>query len=136
MLDFIGRGERWNVWEGAQAGFESLDLMTEGIEKEQLLRSVRGTEMGDLGVVGILGPENFEWQKEHFEVEFAKDLDKIVGETQKLETDTGLTETGKIWDFEWSSNIGFWVTICKTNVKDLGKQWECQEVENGNLQQY
>ena len=29
-----------------------------------------------------------------------------MGETQKLETDTGiagLTETGKIWDFEWSS---------------------------------
>ena len=28
-----------------------------------------------------------------------------MGETQKLETDTGisgLTETGKIWDFEWS----------------------------------
>ena len=38
LLDFIGRGKRWDVWEGAQAGFESLDLMTEGIEKEQLLR--------------------------------------------------------------------------------------------------
>ena len=59
--------------------------------------------MRDLGVVGILGLENFEWQKKRFEVEFAKELDEIVGETQKLETDTGLTETGKIWDFEWSS---------------------------------
>ena len=75
MLDFIGRSERWDVWEGAQAGFESLDLMTEGIEKEQLLRSVRETEMGDLGVVGILGLENFEWQKERFEAEFVKELD-------------------------------------------------------------
>ena len=75
LLDFIGRGERWDVWEGAQAGFESLDLMTEGIEKEQLLRSVGETEMGDLGVVGILGLENFEWQKERFEAEFAKELD-------------------------------------------------------------
>ena len=28
LLDFIGRGERWDVWEGAQAGFESLDLVT------------------------------------------------------------------------------------------------------------
>ena len=55
FLDFIGRGERWDVWEDAQTGFESLDLMTEGIEKEQLLRSVRETEMGDLGIVGILG---------------------------------------------------------------------------------
>ena len=30
-----------------------------------------------------------------------------MGETQKLETDigvSGLTETGKIWDFEWSLN--------------------------------
>ena len=77
--------------------------MTVGIEKEQLLQSVRETDMGDLGVVGILGLENFEWQKERFEAEFAKELDESVGETQKLETDTSLMETGKIWDFEWAS---------------------------------
>ena len=113
LLDFTGRGKRWDVWEGAQAGFKSLDLMTEGVEKEQLLRSERETEMRGLGVVGILGLENFEWQKERFEAEFAKELDEIVGETQKLETDTGLTETGKIWDFEWSSTkFDFGVTIC------------------------
>ena len=33
------------------------------------------TEMDDLGVVGILGPENFEWQKESYEAEFVKELD-------------------------------------------------------------
>ena len=27
LLDFIEKGERWDVWGGAQAGFESLDLM-------------------------------------------------------------------------------------------------------------
>ena len=75
LLDFIERGERWDVWEGAQEGFESLDLMTEGIKKEKLLRFVGETEMEDLGVVGILGLENFEWQKERFEAEFVKELD-------------------------------------------------------------
>ena len=78
---------------------------------------------GWLGVVGILGPENFERRKESCEAEFAKELGlnewesklcfwtiaslefESVEETQKLETDmgiAGLTETGKIWDFEWS----------------------------------
>ena len=57
---YIGRGERWYVWEGAQVGFESLDLMTEGIKKEKLLWLVGETEMKDLGVVEILGLENFE----------------------------------------------------------------------------
>ena len=47
MLYFFGRGERWDVSEGAQVGFEFLDLMTEEFEKEQLLRSVRETEIGD-----------------------------------------------------------------------------------------
>ena len=81
------------------------------------------TEVDDLGVVGILGPENFEQQKESCEAEFVKELGlnewesklcfwtiaslefESVEETQKLETDmgiAGLTETGKIWDFEWS----------------------------------
>ena len=32
MLDFIGRGEVWDVREGGQVGFESLDLTTERIE--------------------------------------------------------------------------------------------------------
>ena len=59
----------------AQAGFELLDLMTEEIEKEKLLQFLRGTEMDDLRVVGILGPENFECQKERCEVEFVKKLD-------------------------------------------------------------
>ena len=79
--------------------------------------------MDDLGVVGILGLENFERQKESCEAEFVKELDlnewesklcfwtiaslefESVEETQKLETDTriaGLTKTGKIWDFELS----------------------------------
>ena len=31
--------------------------------------------MEDLGVVGILGPENFEWQKKRYKAEFAKELD-------------------------------------------------------------
>ena len=71
-LDFIGR---WDVWGGAQAGFESLDLMTEGIEKEKLLRFVGETEMENLVVLGILGPKNFEWQKECCEAKFVKELD-------------------------------------------------------------
>ena len=28
LLDFIEKGKRWDVWGGARAGFESLDLMT------------------------------------------------------------------------------------------------------------
>ena len=53
--------ERWDVSKGAQVGFESLDLMTEGIEKEKLLWSVGETEMEDLGEVEILKPKNFNW---------------------------------------------------------------------------
>ena len=45
QLHFIGKAKRWDVAEWAQAGFELLDLMTEGIEKEKLLRFVGGTEM-------------------------------------------------------------------------------------------
>ena len=75
MLGFIGSGERWDVSEGLYAGFELLDLITERIKKEQLLQSVGETEMEDLGVVGILGLGNFEWQKEPFEAEFVKELD-------------------------------------------------------------
>ena len=60
--------------------------MTEGIETEKLLRFVRETEMEDLGVVGILGIENFEWQKDCYEAEFAKELD--------------LNDTNKNWVFE------------------------------------
>ena len=73
------------------------------------------TEMDDLGVVGILGLENFERQKESCEAEFVKELDlnewesklcfwtiaplefESVEEKQKLKTDTGiagLIETG------------------------------------------
>ena len=37
--------------------------------------------MEDLGVVGILGFENFEWQKERFEAEFVKELD-LMSKTQ------------------------------------------------------
>ena len=53
--------ERWDVSKGAQVGFESLDLMTEGIEKEKLLWFVGETEMEDLGEVEILKLENFNW---------------------------------------------------------------------------
>ena len=79
--------------------------------------------MDDLGVVGILGLENFERQKESCEAEFVKELDlnewesklcfwtiaslefESVEEAQKSETCTeiaGLTETSKIWGFELS----------------------------------
>ena len=75
LLDFIGRDERWDVWEGARAGFESLDLMTEEIKKENFLRFVGETEMEDIGIVGLLGLENFEWQKERCEAELVKKLD-------------------------------------------------------------
>ena len=64
--------KRWDVRGGAQAGFESLALMSEGIEKEKLFRFAGETEMEDLGVVGVLGPENFEWEKERCEAEFVK----------------------------------------------------------------
>ena len=53
-----------DIWEDAQAGFESLDLMTEGVEKEKLLWLIGETKMEDIWVVGILGLQNFEWQKE------------------------------------------------------------------------
>ena len=46
-----------------------------GMEEEKLLWFVGETEMDDLGVVGILGPENFEQQKESCEAEFVKELD-------------------------------------------------------------
>ena len=78
--------------------------------------------MDDSGVVGILGPENFEQQKS-CEAEFVKEIGlnewepklcfwtiaslefESVDEIQKLETHTGIagwTETGKIRDFELS----------------------------------
>ena len=83
------------------------------------------TEVDDLGVVGILGPEKFEQQKS-CEAEFVKEIGlnewepklcfwiiaslefESVDETQKLETGTGiagLMETGKIWDFELSLKV-------------------------------
>ena len=46
LLDFIGRGLRWDVWEGTQAGFESLDLMIKKFEKEKLLWFVGETKDG------------------------------------------------------------------------------------------
>ena len=73
LLDFIGKGKKWDVRGGARAGFESLALMTdEGIEKEVI--AICWTNW-DLGVVEILGPENFEWEKERCEAEFVKELD-------------------------------------------------------------
>ena len=60
LLDFIGRGKTWDAWEDAPVIFKSLNLMTKGIEKEKLLRSVGETEVEDLRVVGILGLDNFE----------------------------------------------------------------------------
>ena len=85
------------------------------------MRFVRETEIEDLWVAGILG---FGWQKERREAEFVKEPNlneselklgffrtitsidsESVEETQKLEIKVGLaglTETCKIWDFEWS----------------------------------
>ena len=48
MLDFRTRGEKWNVQEGEQVGFESLDLMTKKIEWEKLLWFVGEIDMEDL----------------------------------------------------------------------------------------
>ena len=39
------------------------------------MQFVGKTEMEDLGVVGILGFEGFEWQWEHCEAEFIKEPD-------------------------------------------------------------
>ena len=55
-------------------------------------------------------------------------------ETQKLETDTGivgLTETGKIWDFEWSSNnkLGFWLEFALQVARQALEQRQLAELE-------
>ena len=50
LLDVIGKGKRQDFSEGALAGFELLDLITEGIKKEKLIRFVIGTDMDNLGV--------------------------------------------------------------------------------------
>ena len=75
LLYFTGKGEKWGVWGGAQAGFESIDLMTQGIKEQKLMWFVGETEMDDLGVLGILGPERFEWQIESCRAVFVKELD-------------------------------------------------------------
>ena len=75
LLDFTAKGQRRDVWGGAQAGLESLDFMTEKIEKEKLLRFLGETEMDDIGVVGNLGPEKFQGQKERCESKFGKEPD-------------------------------------------------------------
>ena len=110
------------------------------------------TEVDDLGVVGILGPENFEQQKESCEAEFVKELDlnewesklcfwtiaslefESVEETQKLETDTGiagLMETGKIWDFELSlsTKLDFWLEFALQIARQALKQRLLAELE-------
>ena len=67
---------------------------------------VEETEVDDLGVVGILRPENFEWQKE---LDLNESESKLCFWTITLlcfwtinTGRPGLTETSKIWDFEWS----------------------------------
>ena len=75
LLDFIEKGERWVFWGGTSGVFESLDLMTLGIEEEKLLWFAAETEMDDLGVAEILGPKNIERQKQSCEAEFVKELD-------------------------------------------------------------
>ena len=46
LLDFIGKGKKWDGGGGAGAGFESLTLMTdEGIEKKKSMRFVGQTEI-------------------------------------------------------------------------------------------
>ena len=74
MLDFTRRGKRWDVWEGAEAGFESLDLMTEGIEKKNITICWRLWE-GRFTSRRNLRTWEFEGQKEHFEAKFEKELD-------------------------------------------------------------
>ena len=60
------------IWGGTQVGFESLDLMTEGIGKERLLQFVGETEMEDIGVVEILRTDNSEWQKELYKTQICE----------------------------------------------------------------
>ena len=86
VLRSVRETEMGDLGVAGMLGLENFEWQKEHFEAE-FLRSVRETEMGDLGVAGMLGLENCEWQKERFELEFAKELDEIVGETQKLETD-------------------------------------------------
>ena len=109
------------------------------------------TEVDDLGVVGILGPENFEQQKS-CEAEFVKEIGlnewepklcfwiiaslefESVDETQKLETGTGiagLMETGKIWDFELSlsTKLDFWLEFALQIARQALKQRLLAELE-------
>ena len=100
--------------------------------------------MDDLGVVGILGLENFERQKESCEAEFVKELDlnewesklcfwtiaslefESVEETEKLETGTGiagLTETGKIWDFELSLRCSTRLVCARRKTRILSRSF-------------
>ena len=60
------------IWGGTQVGFESLDLMTEGIGNERLQQFVGETEMEDIGVVEILGTDNSEWQKELYKTQICE----------------------------------------------------------------
>ena len=55
LLDFRTRGQKWDVQEGEQVGFESLDLMTKKIEWEKLLWFVGEIDMEDLEITRILG---------------------------------------------------------------------------------
>ena len=52
-------------------------------------------------------------------------------ETQKLETDTGLTETGKVWDFEWSSSnkLDFWSEFALQVARQALEQRQLAELE-------
>ena len=111
--------------------------------------------MDDLGVVGILGLENFERQKESCEAEFVKELDlnewesklcfwtiaslefESVEETQKSETDTGiavLMETGKIWDFglSLSTKLDFGLEFALQISRQALKQRLLAELEKKN----
>ena len=74
MLDFTRRGKRWDVWEDAEAGFESFDLMTEGIEKKNIAICWRLWD-GRFRSRRNLRTWEFEGRKEHFEGKFEKELD-------------------------------------------------------------
>ena len=66
----------------------------------RLLEFVGETEMEDLEVVGILGPENFESKKESCEAEFVKELD-----FKRRPLD--FIEKGEKWDVWRGTQAGF-----------------------------
>ena len=71
LLDFSGRGKKWDIWKDTQADFqksyETLDLMTEVSNKKHYYNLLK--KLTDLGVAGISGLEDFEFQKKQCEAD-------------------------------------------------------------------